>query len=48
MRQVVDFGSSLFANAWHPPLVGTMHYRAPEAVLQVPDPHDFYSFTLAP
>mmetsp|Transcript_34653 Transcript_34653/g.80997 ORF Transcript_34653/g.80997 Transcript_34653/m.80997 type:complete len:708 (-) Transcript_34653:130-2253(-) len=32
--KVVDFGSSLFANAWHPPLVGTMHYRAPEAVLQ--------------
>lgn len=32
--KVVDFGSALFSSAWHPPLVGTMHYRAPEAVLQ--------------
>eukprot|EP00286_Rhodomonas_abbreviata_P001968 CAMPEP_0181291424 /NCGR_PEP_ID=MMETSP1101-20121128/1959_1 /TAXON_ID=46948 /ORGANISM="Rhodomonas abbreviata, Strain Caron Lab Isolate" /LENGTH=897 /DNA_ID=CAMNT_0023395813 /DNA_START=244 /DNA_END=2938 /DNA_ORIENTATION=+ len=32
--KVVDFGSALYSQAWHPPLVGTMHYRAPEAVLQ--------------
>ena len=35
MIKLVDFGSALFSSAWHPPLVGTMHYRAPEAVLQV-------------
>jgi serine/threonine protein kinase len=32
--KVADFGSAIMNNAWHPPLVGTMHYRAPEAVLQ--------------
>ena len=32
--RVADFGSALYATAWHPPLVGTMHYRSPEAVLQ--------------
>lgn len=32
--KLVDFGSALYHSAWHPPLVGTMHYRAPEAVLQ--------------
>lgn len=32
--KLVDFGSALYSTAWHPPLVGTMHYRAPEAVLQ--------------
>jgi len=32
--KVVDFGSALYSHAWHPPLVGTMHYRGPEAVLQ--------------
>ena len=32
--KVADFGSALFDDAWHPPLVGTMHYRPPEAVLQ--------------
>eukprot|EP00293_Proteomonas_sulcata_P011445 CAMPEP_0184298880 /NCGR_PEP_ID=MMETSP1049-20130417/9600_1 /TAXON_ID=77928 /ORGANISM="Proteomonas sulcata, Strain CCMP704" /LENGTH=279 /DNA_ID=CAMNT_0026609147 /DNA_START=90 /DNA_END=929 /DNA_ORIENTATION=+ len=32
--KVADFGSAIMSNAWHPPLVGTMHYRAPEAVLQ--------------
>eukprot|EP00960_Hanusia_phi_P074133 768161-Hanusia_phi.AAC.4 len=32
--KVADFGSAIYSSAWHPPLVGTMHYRAPEAVLQ--------------
>jgi len=32
--RVADFGSALYTSAWHPPLVGTMHYRSPEAVLQ--------------
>ena len=27
--------TAIYNSAWHPPLVGTMHYRAPEAVLQV-------------
>jgi hypothetical protein len=25
--KLVDFGSALYNSAWHPPLVGTMHYR---------------------
>jgi serine/threonine protein kinase len=32
--KVADFGSAIYTSAWHPPLVGTMHYRSPEAVLQ--------------
>ena len=32
--KVADLGSAIFDSAWHPPLVGTMHYRSPEAVLQ--------------
>jgi len=30
--KVADFGSAIYSSAWHPPLVGTMHYRSPEAV----------------
>jgi dual-specificity kinase len=32
--KLVDFGCGIFASAWHPPIVGTMNYRSPEAVLQ--------------
>lgn len=32
--KLVDFGSALYDKDWHPPLVGTMQYRPPEAVLQ--------------
>ena len=32
--KLVDFGSALYSSSWHPPLVGTMNYRAPEAILQ--------------
>ena len=33
--KLVDFGCSLFESAWHPPIAGTMNYRAPESVIQV-------------
>lgn len=33
--KLVDMGSSLFMSWWHPPIIGTMEYRAPETLLQV-------------
>ena len=33
--KLVDMGSSLFTSWWHPPIIGTMEYRAPETLLQV-------------
>ena len=33
--KLVDMGSSLFKSWWHPPIIGTMEYRAPETLLQV-------------
>jgi serine/threonine protein kinase len=32
--KLVDMGSSLFMSWWHPPIIGTMEYRAPETLLQ--------------
>lgn len=32
--KLVDFGSALYDKDFHPALVGTMHYRPPEAILQ--------------
>jgi len=32
--KLVDMGSSLFMSWWHPPIIGTMEYRAPESLLQ--------------
>lgn len=31
--QLIDFGSSIFANTRHPSLITTRHYRAPEVLL---------------
>ena len=32
--KVVDLGSAIFVNDWHPPVIGTLEYRAPEIILQ--------------
>jgi dual-specificity kinase len=32
--KLVDMGSAIFTSWWHPPIIGTMEYRAPEALLQ--------------
>eukprot|EP00293_Proteomonas_sulcata_P006468 CAMPEP_0184322100 /NCGR_PEP_ID=MMETSP1049-20130417/122841_1 /TAXON_ID=77928 /ORGANISM="Proteomonas sulcata, Strain CCMP704" /LENGTH=490 /DNA_ID=CAMNT_0026643123 /DNA_START=486 /DNA_END=1958 /DNA_ORIENTATION=- len=33
--KVADLGSATYRNEWHPDLIGTKEYRAPEAVLQI-------------
>lgn len=31
--KIIDFGSAVFHNEYHPPVISTRHYRAPEIVL---------------
>ena len=31
--KIIDFGSAVFFNEYHPPIISTRHYRAPEIVL---------------
>lgn len=31
--KIIDFGSAIFHNEYHPPIISTRHYRAPEIVL---------------
>ena len=31
--KIIDFGSAIFVNEYHPPVISTRHYRAPEIVL---------------
>lgn len=31
--KIIDFGSAIFHNEYHPPIISTRHYRAPEVVL---------------
>lgn len=31
--KIIDFGSAVFYNEYHPPVISTRHYRAPEIVL---------------
>lgn len=31
--KIIDFGSAVFHNEYHPPIISTRHYRAPEIVL---------------
>ena len=31
--KIIDFGSAVFVNEYHPPVISTRHYRAPEIVL---------------
>lgn len=31
--KIIDFGSAIFQNEYHPPVISTRHYRAPEIVL---------------
>ena len=31
--KIIDFGSAVFYNEYHPPIISTRHYRAPEIVL---------------
>lgn len=31
--KIIDFGSAIFHNEYHPPVISTRHYRAPEIVL---------------
>ena len=33
--KLVDFGCAIYSSSWHPPIAGTMNYRAPESVIQV-------------
>ncbi|EDO15427.1 hypothetical protein Kpol_1027p1, partial [Vanderwaltozyma polyspora DSM 70294] len=31
--KIIDFGSAIFYNEYHPPIISTRHYRAPEIIL---------------
>ncbi|CCE65336.1 hypothetical protein TPHA_0K02030 [Tetrapisispora phaffii CBS 4417] len=31
--KIIDFGSAIFYNEYHPPVISTRHYRAPEIIL---------------
>ncbi|OLY84740.1 Dual specificity protein kinase lkh1 [Smittium mucronatum] len=33
--QIIDFGSAVFDNEYHPKIVSTRHYRAPEIILEL-------------